>query len=245
MLVANGDFALAAQFAEPLAEANPGVPDAQMLLGDVRFAAGDAAGALPLYRRAAEIRLSEPVVRRLSLALRETGNADEADALLVRFVGYSPANTGGLRLLANAYIDRGNWPGAILTLSAIHARLGNNQPLLLADLALARLRGGDAAAAAHDARLAYRVQPASTLATHMRGLTLTAEADRAMVAVEMLEKAEAKDPRNPWLHYHLAQAYRQAGNTTQAVRALKASLALGAFPERGQAAAMLRALQDS
>ncbi len=79
----------------------------------------------------------------------------------------------------------------------------------------------------------------------MRGLTLTAEADRAMVAVEMLEKAEAKDPRNPWLHYHLAQAYRQAGKTTQAVRALKASLALGAFPERGKAAAMLRALQDS
>lgn len=245
MLVANGDFAQATQFAEPLAATNPGVPDAQMLLGDVRFAAGDAAGALPLYRRAAEIRLSEPVVRRLSLALRETGNADEADALLVRFVGYSPANTGGLRLLANAYIDRGNWSGAILTLSALHARLGNNQPLLLADLAFARLRFGDAAAAAHDARLAYHVQPANTLATHMRGLTLTAEGSRAMVAVEMLEKAQVKDPRNPWLRYHLAQAYAEAGKTAQAVRALKASLALGAFPESTEAAALLRALQNS
>lgn len=244
MLVASGDFEQAAQFAAPLAEANPGVPDAQLLLGDVRFVAGDAAGALPLYRRAAEIRLSEPVVRRLSLALRETGNADEADALLVRFVGYSPANTGGLRLLANAYIDRGNWPGAILTLSALHVRLGSNQPLLLADLALARLRSGDEAAAAHDARLAYRVQPASTLATHMRGLTLTAEGDRAMVAVEMLEKAKTKSPRNPWLRYHLAQAYAEAGKTAQAVGALRASLALGSFPERGRAAAMLRDLQD-
>ncbi|MCG6119694.1 MAG: tetratricopeptide repeat protein [Blastomonas sp.] len=245
MLVANGDFAQAAEFAEPLAEANPGVPDAQMLLGDVRFASGDAAAALAVYRRAAEIRLSEPVVRRLSLALRETGNADEADALLVRFVGYSPANTGGLRLLANAYIDRANWPGAILTLSALHARLGNNQPLLLADLALARLRSGDESRAAHDARLAYRVQPANTLATHMRGLTLAEQGERSMVAVEMLEKAEAKNPRNPWLRYHLAQAYAEAGKTAQAVRALRASLALGAFPERGKAAAMLRELQDS
>ncbi|WP_439469310.1 tetratricopeptide repeat protein [Blastomonas fulva] len=244
MLVANGDFVQAAEFAEPLAEANPGVPDAQMLLGDVRFAAGNAAAALPLYRRAAEIRLSEPVVRRLSLALRETGRADEADALLVRFVGYSPANTGGLRLLANAYIDRGNWPGAILTLGALHARLGNNQPLLLADLALARLRSGDEATAAHDARLAYRVQPANTLATHMRGLTLTGQGGQAMVAVEMLEKAGAKNPRNPWLRYHLAQAYAEAGKTAQAVGALRASLALGAFPERPQAAAMLRELQD-
>ena len=244
MLVANGDFALAARFAQPLADANPGVPDAQMLLGDVRFAAGDAAGALPLYRRAAEIRLSEPVVRRLSLALRETGNVDEADTLLVRFVGYSPANTGGLRLLANAYIDRGNWPGAILTLSALHARLGNNQPLLLADLALVRLRSGDEATAAHDARLAYRVQPASTLATHMRGLTLTAQGDGAMVAVEMLEKAQAKSPRNPWLRYHLAQAYAEAGQTAKAMGALRASLALGAFPERGAAVAMLRELQE-
>jgi tetratricopeptide (TPR) repeat protein len=244
MLVANGDFALAAEFAEPLAKANPGVPDAQVLLGDVRFASGDAAAALPFYRRAAEIRLSEPVVRRLSLALRETGNADEADALLVRFVGYSPANTGGLRLLANAYIDRGHWPGAILTLGALHARLGNNQPLLLADLALARLRNGDEPTATRDARLAYRVQPASTLATHVRGLTLTARGDVPMVAVEMLEKAQAKSPRNPWLRYHLAQAYAEAGKTAQAVGALRASLALGAFPERGQAAAMLRELQD-
>ncbi|GGB51325.1 tetratricopeptide repeat protein [Blastomonas aquatica] len=243
ILVARGDFALAAQFAEPLAEANPGVPDAQMLLGDVRFASGDAAGALPSYRRAADVRLSEPVVRRLSLALRETGRADEADTLLLRFVGYSPANTGGLRLLANAYIDRGNWPGAILTLGALHARLGNNQPLLLADLALARLRSGDEAAAVHDARLAYRVQPGNTLATHMRGLTLTGQSDQAMVAVEMLEKAQTKSPRNPWLRYHLAQAYAEAGKTAQAVGALRASLALGAFPERGAAAAMLRALQ--
>lgn len=244
MLVAHGDLALAVQFAAPLAEANPGVPDAQMLLGDVRMAAGDAAGAVPLYRRAAAIRLSEPVVRRLSLALRETARADEADALLLRFVGYSPASSGGLRLLANAYIDRGHWPGAILTLGALHARLGNNQPLLLADLALARLRGGDGATAARNARLAYRVQPASTLAAHMRGLTLAALGTGDMVAVEMLEKAEAKQPRNPWLHYHLAQAYAQAGKTGQAVRALRASLALGTFPERGRAAAMLRELQD-
>lgn len=244
MLVANGDFALAAEFAEPLAEANPGVPDAQVLLGDVRFAAGDAVAALPFYRRAAGIRLSEPVVRRLSLALRETGNSDEADALLVRFVGYSPANTGGLRLLANAYVDRGNWPGAIATLSALHARLGNNQPLLLADLAMARLRGGNEARAAHDARLAYRVQPASTLATHMRGLTLTGQGDQPMIAIEMLEKAQAKSPRNPWLRYHLAQAYAEAGKTAQAVVALRASLALGSFPARAEAAAMLRKLQD-
>lgn len=243
MLVANGDFALAAQFAAPLAEANPGIPDAQVLLGDVRFAAGDAAAALPFYRRAADIRLSEPVVRRLTLALRETGRAAEADALLVRFVGYSPANTGGLRLLANAYIDRGNWPGAILALSALHARLGDNQPLLLADLALAHLRGGNEARAAHDARLAYRVQPANTLATHMRGLTLTGQGDQPMIAVEILEKAQAKNPRNPWLRYHLAQAYAEAGKTAQAVGALRASLALGSFPARAEAAAMLRELQ--
>ncbi|MGQ3179192.1 MAG: tetratricopeptide repeat protein, partial [Blastomonas fulva] len=91
---------------------------------------------------------------------------------------------------------------------------------------------------------AYRVQPANTLATHMRGLTLTGQGGQAMVAVEMLEKAGAKNPRNPWLRYHLAQAYAEAGKTAQAVGALRASLALGAFPERPQAAAMLRELQD-
>lgn len=244
MLVAQGDFALAAEFAKPLADANPGVPDAQMLLGDTYFASGNASAALPLFVRAAQIRLSEPVVRRLSLVLRETGRVDEANALLERFVSLSPANTGGLRMLANAYIDQGNWAGAISTLSALHVRVGNNQPLLLADLAMARLRNGDAATAAHDARLAYRVQPASILATHVRGLALTSQGSAPMVAVELLEKAEAKQPRNPWLRYHLAQAYAAAGNTQRAVGALRASLSLGAFPERAQAAAMLRELQE-
>lgn len=244
LLVARGDFAQAAAMAAPLAAANPGVPDAQMLLGDVYLADGKALAALPLYARAAEIRLSEPVVRRLALALREAGRNEDADALLVRFVSYSPANTGGLRLLANAYIDRGNWPAAIVTLGALNNRIGNGQPLLLADLALARLRSGDAAGAAHDARLAYRVQPANGLATHMRGLTLTGQDASPMLAVEMLEKAQAKQPGNPWLRYHLAQAYAGAGQSDAAVRALRASLALGAFPERAQAAALLRDLQD-
>lgn len=243
MLVARGEFATAASFAAPLADANPGAPDAQLLLGDVHLASGDAARALPLYQRAAAISLSEPVVRRLTVALRETGRADEADALLVRFIGYSPANVGGLRLLANSYIDRGDWPSAVMALRDLRARLGNNHPLLLADLAWAQLRAGDSSDAAHDARLAYRVQPASTLATHMLGVALIGVGARPLVAVEMLEKARTLQPRNPWLRYHLAQAYEDAGKNSQAIASLRASLSLGAFPERSQASAMLRELQ--
>lgn len=243
-LVAGGDFALAAQFAEPLADANPGVPDAQMLLGDVYLAAGNAAAALPFFERAARIRLAEPVVRRLSLALRETGRTDQANALVQNFVDLSPAHTAGLRLLANACIDRGDWPGAVAALTSLHAQLGSNQPLLLTDLALARLRAGDPAMAEHDSRLAYRVQPASPLASHVRGMALTGAGDTPMLAVEMLEKAQALQPRNPWLRYHLAQAYAEAGKTAHAVAALRASLSLGAFPERAQAAAMLGDLEN-
>lgn len=244
MLVARGDFGTAEEFARPLADANPGVPDAQMLLGDVLYASGNAAAALPYYDRAARIRLAEPVVRRLSLVLRELGRRDESDALLESFVDMSPANTGGLRLLANAYIDRGNWPGAVAMLSALHAQLGSSQPMLLTDLALARLRAGDPVRAAHDSRLAYRVQPASPLVAHVRGMALTEATDTPMLAVEMLEKAQALQPRNPWLRYHLAQAYAAAGKPGRAMGALRASLSLGSFPERAQAAAMLRDLQD-
>lgn len=243
MLVARGDFATAAEFAKPLADANPGVPDAQMLLGDVHYASGNAAAALPLYDRAARIRLAEPVVRRLSLVLRDLRRSGEADRLLQSFVDMSPANTGGLRLLANARIDRGDWAGAVAALAALHAQLGSSQPILLTDLALARLRAGDAAMAAHDSRLAYRVQPASPLVTHVRGMALMGAGDAPMLAVEMLEKAGALQPRNPWLRYHLAQAYAAAGKPSRAMGALRASLSLGPFPERSQAAAMLRDLQ--
>uniref|UniRef100_UPI003593D2EB tetratricopeptide repeat protein n=1 Tax=Blastomonas sp. TaxID=1909299 RepID=UPI003593D2EB len=244
-LVAERDFEAATRLAEPLAAVSPGVPDAQLLLGDVYLASGAPARALPFYERAAALSLSEPVVRRLVVAYSETGRGDDANAVLVRLVGYSPAHTGALRLLANAYIDTGNWAQASILLKGLQARLGNNQPVLLTDLALAEVRMGRPADAVRHARLAYHVQPGNALATHIRGLAQSEADGNAMVAVELLEKAKSLNPRNPWLRYHLARAYAEAGKNSQAVSALRASLSLGAFPERAQASAMLRALQPS
>jgi predicted Zn-dependent protease len=70
----------------------PGSADATALAGDAALAAGDAAGALALYREAAAIRRPWPLVRRMAVALRRTGDARGASALLAAEQASQPAN---------------------------------------------------------------------------------------------------------------------------------------------------------
>ncbi|MEZ5708333.1 MAG: tetratricopeptide repeat protein [Blastomonas sp.] len=242
-LVANGNFARALGEAQRLADANPGAPDAQILLGDVHLAAGNSVAALLAYDRAAAIRLSEPLMVRMVTALRGQGRGGESEQLLLRFAGFTPGNVTASRLLANAYIDHGNWPAASSLLTELRARLGDNNPGLLSDLAMAQLRTGNAMKARKTAYRAYHSQPASPLATHVFGLAVSEAGGRKLAAVQLLEKAQDMRPGNPWLAYHLARAYAAAGEKREAIAALGQALNGGPFPERDAAMAMLQKLR--
>ena len=162
-------------------------------------------------------------------------------AVLIRYVSYSPADADAARMLAAAYIDRGNWGPAAALLSELRARLGDNQPMLLSDLALAETRLGRAEDAARIAGIAYAVLPASRVTSHMRGYALSATETNPVAAVQLLEKARIIGPSNPWLDFHLGQAYASAGAKNRAISALRLALAQGPFPDRDIA---VRLLQD-
>ena len=242
-LINQGNFDQALAEAERLADSNSGVPDAHVLVGDVQLLSNRPQAALEAYERAAVIRYSEPVLRRMVVVLKQVGRGDDAERVLLRFVGFNPANVAASHMLANVYIDYRNWPAAVAVLTALEKRVGPNNPAMLNDLALAQLRVGATSAAHQSARLSYLVQPSNALSTHIYGLTSSETASHDRLAVELLEKAQAMRPENPWLDYHLARAYVAVGAKGKAIGVLRGALAKGAFPEQDAAFRLLKKLR--
>lgn len=99
-LLSAGQNAQALAVAVRLRDANPGASEAHLLSGDVRMIMGDANGALGDYGRAAAIRFTEPVLRRLDAALRAVGRAGDADAMTARYLAQNPNSLTAMLLLS-------------------------------------------------------------------------------------------------------------------------------------------------
>jgi tetratricopeptide (TPR) repeat protein len=238
-LINQGNYDRALAEAQRLASANAGAPDAHMLVGDVQLLRNVPQLALESYERAAQIRYSEPVLQRMVMALKAVGRGDDAERVLLRFAGFNPANVGASRMLADVYIDYRNWEAAQAMLQELHARTGSINPSMMSDLALAQLRNGSIEDAQLSSRLGYEAQTANALSTHIYGLTLSQSEAHIDIAVEFLEKAQALNPANPWLDFHLARAYVDSGARGKAISALRGALAKGDFPEQDAARRLL------
>lgn len=62
-------------------------------------------------------------------------------------------------------------------------------------------------------------------------------------AIPLLEKVAAAMPGNPTVNYHLAMAYRDAGEKPNALKSIERSLSLGPFPEQDSAKTLLAELR--
>lgn len=99
-LLAAGRGADALSLAVQLRNANPGAADAHMLVGDVRIMLGDPAGAVKDWREAARIRLTAPLLQRLTTGLRMAGDPAMADKLATAFLNQHPQSMLAKRLLS-------------------------------------------------------------------------------------------------------------------------------------------------
>jgi predicted Zn-dependent protease len=174
-LLAAGQTDEARSAAERAVAANAGSAYNQIAAGDVRLATGDAAGALAHYRLAAYVRLSEPLMLKTMLALRASGQGQQAADMIEAFLAANPADRAAARLAAASAVQAGDWRRARLLLENLRARGGDSDGELLSDLSLAQLRGGDPRAAEATARAAYALQRGSPVAAGALGLVLDAE----------------------------------------------------------------------
>lgn len=227
--------------AEALNRANPGAPDAWLILGDTLGAAGRPADAARAYEAAANIRFDRAAAMRLAAAWGQAGNAVRAAQVVQLFLTQHPNDVEAQRLAAAIAMQRQDWRAALRLLQAVRTQTGDGDAVLMADLARAALESGDRTAARAYAAHAYRLMPANPMTADIYGWTLLRTGEKGPAVVDLLEKAVALAPGLPVLQLHLGQAYVAAGRKGEAKLALQRA-ATGNFAGKQEAVDALAAL---
>lgn len=197
LLLARGESGAARAAAARLAQGNETVPDAQLLLGDAERAAGNDAAALAAYERARAIRFTEPLMLRMVAGYRSTGKGDAARKTLADFAAFNPSSPSAMRLVAYDFLDRSEWGNALPWLLRLRSRIGYNDAVLNANLARAYSGLGRHAEAKREAALAYKIDPANLMVTHVYGQVLLATGKDRKAARSLLRKANKMAPSRP------------------------------------------------
>jgi tetratricopeptide (TPR) repeat protein len=185
--------------------ANPGAPDAWIVLGDCLMAAHRPAEAAKAYERAADLRFRSDVALRLVDAWRLAERPDRASYVLGLFLSQNPQDIDALRLAATLMLAAKDYGRALTLLESLRARLGSEDALLMADLARTHIGAGKAEEALPFAAHAYRLMPASAVGSDIFGWALF-KAGRMQPALTLLRKAAQLAPNEPVVRAHLAEA---------------------------------------
>lgn len=121
-LLEGGNAGQATAVADRLRLANPGAAEAWLLAGDARLMAGDRAGALDQYGRAAMIRFNLPTLQRIDHVMRLLGKPAEANAMVARYLRQNPCSPQALKLLSAGRASIGDSDRARIIESALVER---------------------------------------------------------------------------------------------------------------------------
>ncbi|MEQ1508956.1 MAG: tetratricopeptide repeat protein [Sphingopyxis sp.] len=208
-----GSFAQAKQLAAALAQANPGVSQAWLLLGDTELASGDTANAIAHFRRAADLRFDEAVALRLVHAHSQAGVRAEAGQILANYMARWPENIAAMRIAAAFRAEDGDWAGAHHALMAISDRIGSNDVLLLAQLARCELELGNVGAALPLVARAYRLLPGNATISGIYGIAMARSGGSMVDARDLLDKAVQLAPEDMLLRQWRAEVMEMASST--------------------------------
>jgi tetratricopeptide (TPR) repeat protein len=198
-----GDEALAR--ARALQAANPGVPDAHVLVGDALGMRGDFAGAAEQYRKASNLAFTEPTAMRMIEALERSGQAAAAAHVLQLFLQQNPRSVPAQLLAANAYLRARNWPAAIQAYEGLRRRLGDRDAAMLNNLAWAYGEQGDVERAIPLARRAWALDKSNPATADTLGWLLV-KSGRKAEGLVLLERAARGAPTDAEIRRHLSTA---------------------------------------
>ncbi len=157
--MANGNHVSAITRAERLRDANRGVADAHILLGDAALGGGRYDLAVRSYRAARDLDAGERTTLRLANALFRAGDIAGSGAAILALRDSQPSSIAADRLAGHLAMDIERWDRAIAHFERARRRIGNRDVVLLRDLARAYAAKGDADRAVPLIAMAYRLQP--------------------------------------------------------------------------------------
>ena len=192
--------------ARRLQAANPGAPDAHILVGDALGITGDFAGAAEIYRLAANIAFTEPVAMRMIEALRSAGDQARADQVLSLFLQQNPHNLAAQHLLAGRHMQARNWPQAIALYEGLRRRIGNNDATILNNLAWSYSELRDFEQAIPLARRAWELDRANPVTADTYGWILFKSGRDRAGGLALLQRAARGAPTDADILRRLEQA---------------------------------------
>jgi tetratricopeptide (TPR) repeat protein len=205
-LLGRGLGAEALRRAQQLQAANPGAPDAHVLVGDALAIQGDYGGAALAYRQAANLAFTEPVALRLVEALRNSGDQKGASRVLTLFLEQNPQNVSAQILAGDSYLQAHRWPQAIALYEAVRRRIGNADATLLNNLAWAYAETGDFEQALPLARHAWALEPRNPATADTLGWLLFKSGEDRVEGLALLEQAVRGAPSDADIRAHLKDA---------------------------------------
>ena len=200
-----GDEALAR--ARQLQAANPGAPDAHVLVGDALGVLGDFAAAAQEYRKAANIAFTEPTAMRMIEALERSGQRAAAAQALALFLEQNPRNVPAQLLAASRHMQARQWREAATIYERLRDRLGDRDAAMLNNLAWAYSELGDYDRAVPIARKAWSLAPGNPATADTLGWLLFKSGKRAE-GLLLLEQASHGAPTDAEIRKHLEAARR-------------------------------------
>jgi tetratricopeptide (TPR) repeat protein len=157
--LSSGNSVRAIARATRLRDANRGVADAHILLGDAALAGGRTDLAVQAYRTARDLDASERTTLRLANALFRAGDAAGSGAAILALQRSQPSSIAADRLSGHLAMDIEHWDQAIAHFERVRRRIGNRDAVILRELARAWAAKGDDDRALPLIDRAYRLQP--------------------------------------------------------------------------------------
>ena len=157
--ILRGNSASAIARAARLRDANRGVADAHILLGDAALAGGRFDLAVQAYRTARDLDASERTTLRLANALFRAGDAAGSGAAILALRDSQPSSIAADRLAGHLAMDIEHWDEAIAHFARVRRRIGDRDVVVLRELARAWAAKGDTDRALPLIDRAYRLQP--------------------------------------------------------------------------------------
>jgi tetratricopeptide (TPR) repeat protein len=198
-----------------LQSARPRAPLAHVLAGDALAASGRFADAANAYRKAADLRFTEPAVIRLVEALRSAGQAEAASSTLATFLERHPGNVSAQLLEADFLMNAGRFDQAVPRLESLRARLGDRDAAVLNNLAWSYFHTGRSREGIAAAARAYALAPTKAVVSHTYGWLLFSSGANRERGLRLLEQAARQAPRDPLVRQRLAQAHAAGGASSQ------------------------------
>ena len=205
-LLSRGMSAEALDRAVKLQSANPGAPDAHVLVGDARGMGGDFKGAAEEYRKAANLNFAEPVAMRLIEALHRSGQATASAQVLHLFLQENPRNVPAQLLAASRFMQASQWDRAIPIYEDLRKRLGDRDAIMLNNLAWAYAERRDYDRAIPLAQKAWSLDKDNPATTDTYGWLLYKSGKDRSQGLALLERAVRGAPTDDQIRAHLEAA---------------------------------------